>query len=297
MYEYWVAEMLVFYLGRYEEGIEFTTRLVTKCAQDIYLNCPVRARIFITLIAAYYELDALSYSDEIWAMIHTMETSIPLDEDTHQRLFFYRAGMHLYHNDYDNALAEGLKYIEICNRSAFRAAEAYDVLCHIRYLQGANQQAFEYAHLCQEACRRDGRSQALLANSLCWQASLLAFRGETEEAERLFLLGTAQAKRLNLPDEQGILKATCRYYDVIGAHERSLALWDEQIRAMNPNTAGRQTYFEIFLRRCFTLRKLDRLTEGDIEQTRQAAQRMRKPEPYLACLNVLFDGKTELPLY
>src|SRR5688572_2788138 len=85
-YEYWIAEMLIFYLGRYEEGLALATRLVAKSSQDIYVNCPVRGRVFITLIAVYFELDTLSYVDEIRAMIETLENDIPIDEDTYQRL-------------------------------------------------------------------------------------------------------------------------------------------------------------------------------------------------------------------
>ena len=53
----------------------------------------------------------------------------------------------------------------------------------------------------------------------------------------------------------------------------------------------------VFLRRCFVLRQMERLTEADIEQTRQAALRMRKPDRYLAQIEELHDGKTEIPRY
>src|SRR5262245_12168383 len=47
-YEYRIAEMLVFHLGRYEEGLELATKLVTRSSHESYLNCPVRSRVFIT---------------------------------------------------------------------------------------------------------------------------------------------------------------------------------------------------------------------------------------------------------
>jgi hypothetical protein len=91
------------------------------------------------------------------------------------------------------------------------------------------------------------------------------------------------------------LHGTCRYYEARGEYEKSLAMWDKHILLMNPKTPNRQTYFYIFLRRCFVLRKIGRLTEADIEQTRQAAQRMRKPEKYFAQIEELHNGKIEIP--
>jgi hypothetical protein len=79
--------------------------------------------------------------------------------------------------------------------------------------------------------------------------------------------------------------------------EASLALWDEQVRLMDPKTPNRQTNFYIFLRRCFVLRQLGRLMDADLEQVRQAALRMRKPERYFEQMKELTDGTTEIPRY
>jgi hypothetical protein len=53
----------------------------------------------------------------------------------------------------------------------------------------------------------------------------------------------------------------------------------------------------VFFRRCFLLRHLGRLTEADIEQTREAARHLHKPEKYFTLMEQLNDGKTELPRY
>ena len=119
-YEHWIASMLIFYLDRYEEGQALATRLVTKASQEAYLNCPVRARVYTTLVAAYLDIDCLSYLEEIRAMIDTLEQHIPLDEDTHQRLFAYRAYLWMQERDYDKAQVDALKYLEISASSNFR---------------------------------------------------------------------------------------------------------------------------------------------------------------------------------
>lgn len=295
-YEYRVVEVLLFHLARYEEGLELATKIVTKASQEAYLNCPARARVFITLISAYFETDGLSYIDEIMAMIETMEQHIPLDDDTHRRLFAYRAKVAMELRQYDKAMEDALKYLEISAESAFRCTHAYGILGHLAYLQHNDRQALTYTYLMQENAIR-ANQHASLAHSYGWQALLLLLLGETDEAQRLFTLAIAEANTLSLPKELNLLYGKCRYYDARGDYDKSLFLWDEQIQLMNPNTLHRQTYFYTFLRRCFVLRQMGRLTEMDVEQTRQAAQRMRKPEKYLALVEELYDGKTAIPRY
>jgi hypothetical protein len=294
-YEYWVGEMLVFYLSRYEEGLDFVTRIVTKASQETYLNCPVRARVFITLIAAYYAIDALSYVDEMQAMIETMDRQIPLDDDTHARLYAYRAEIEILISLYDAAMQDALKYLEMSDMPA-QEVQAYHILCSLTYLQHHDQQTLEYAYLMQQTAMQSSSNELLVA-SYCWQATMLSLKGEREEAERLFILGMAEANTLTLPDSQTILYGTCRYYEARGEYEKLLAMWDKQIQLMNPRTPNRQTYFYTFLRRCFVLRRLGRLSEADIEQTRQAALRMRKPEKYLARIDELHKDGIEIPRY
>ena len=44
-------------------------------------------------------------------------------------------------------------------------------------------------------------------------------------------------------------------------------------------------------------RRRPRLTEADIEQTRQAALGLRKPDKYLPSVDVLRDGSMAIPRY
>jgi hypothetical protein len=295
-YEYWVAEMLLFYLGHYEEGLELATKLVAKSSQPVYANCPVQARVYITLIAAYSQIDMLSYTDEITTMIETMEDSIPLDDDTHRRLQAFRVELCTVKGEYDKGFAEALKYMELSGNDNFRTTHAYQVLCHLSYLLKNDQQALEYAYLIQENANRSNRHAALV-NAHGWQATLLLLRGEAEESARLFLLSIAEANMLKLPPDQNFFRPRCRYYEAKGDYEQALALWDENVRMMNPQYPNRQGYFYTFLQRCFLLRYLNRLTDHDVELTRQAANRMHKPEKYLAVMESLHDGQTEIPRY
>jgi len=291
-----VVEMMMLSLARNEEAVDLATKLVTKVSQQAYINFPMRAWAFINLIIAYFELDALSYSDEIQAMIETLETRIPIDLDIHQRLYYFRARLWLGLREDGKAMTDALIHMDMSIQNDFRASYGYELLTHLNYLRHDDRNALDYAHLTEDKSLVSDHKVAL-TNSYYWQALFLALQGQTEAAHRLFVLGVAAAQSLNLPHDLSLLHGKCRYYEVKGDYEASLAVWDDQIRSMDQNTSKRQSYFYVFLHRCFVLRQLGRLTEADIVQTRQAALRLRKPDKYLPYIDTLHDGKLEIPRY
>lgn len=291
-----IVEMFMLSLARYEDAVEQAMKLVTKMSQDTFLNFPMRAWAFMNLIIAYFELDALSYSDEILAMIETLETRMPIDRDIHQRLYYYRSRLYLGLRDHDSAMKDALVHMEMTTGNPFRASYGYDLLTHLSYLAHDDRRAQEYAHLAQETSEQADHRVAL-ANSYYWQALFLHQQTQPEDAHRMFLRATAEAISLNLPQDLGLLRGKCRYYEAKGEYEASLAVWDDQIQRMDDRTPNRQSYFYVFLHRCFVLRQLDRLTEADITQTRQAALRLRQPDKYLPFIDELHNGKRQIPRY
>lgn len=295
-YEHGVARMLIHHLSRYEEGLEMAAHLVAKSSRAPYTNCPVRSRIYMTLIAAYLNTDALSYIDEVRAMLNTLEHEMPIDDDVHARIHSFRGNLWMDLKEYDKAWDETLKHLELSEQSPFRKTHAYRRLCYLSYLRHQDRQALDYAFLLEDMAQKaDYYSE--VAVSYFWQALFHTLNGDGKEAERLFMRGVAQATSLNLWKPENYTHIRCRYYEARGEYEKSLAVWDEQIQMMNPETSRREGNFYKFLRRCFVLRKLGRLKEIDVEHTRQAALRLHRPALYLALMEELHDGNTEIPRY
>jgi hypothetical protein len=295
-YEWWVASITIFELYLYEEGLDLAMKLVTKASRDAYLDFPFRAPVFLLLISVYFKLDGLSYIEEMKAMLETIETQMALDRDSHLRVFGYRADFWRLMGDQEKALETTSLYIEMSVNNDFRLTDGYETLCGLTYLQHRDQKALEYAHLTLDHALKSNR-RSLISHAYWWQACLLFLSGDPQEAERLFRLGLGEVRQLERPKNISLWDGACRYYETIGAYDRALLFWDEQVQLMNPKTQSQRDHFEIFLRRCFVLRAMGRLTEADIEQTRQAAQRMRKPEKYLVLVDELHDGKTDIPRY
>jgi hypothetical protein len=294
VYECWVIETLLFGLARYEEGLDLATKLVSKASQELYAECPAKAWAFYTLIAAYAFLDELSYTSETRAMIETVET-MALDEETYLRMIYQRSYTWWLDGNPAKAYEQILFYLDI-SQSSYRKTGGHDTLCYFYYLQGDDQKALENAHLTEEHAAKSGR-RSKVASAYWWQALLMHLRGETKEAERLFWRGIGEMNQLGYPKDIARWLGACRYYEMTGAYDKALLFWDEQVQLMNPKTPARQSYFTVFLRRCFVLRKLGRLTNADVEQTRQIALLMHKPEKYLALVDPLNDGSIEIPRY
>lgn len=295
-HEYWAAEMRLFYLARTKEALDYVTKLVTKASQSQYQECPVRARVYITLIAAYSAIDALSYEQETRDMMHYMEAEMPLDSDTHQRLQAYRARLCVEAKDYSLAEETALQYLNMSANSVFREADAYELLTEIMYLSGNEEKALEYAILCEQKAHMANSISNEVAGQL-WQALFHRKRGDEETAQRLFRRGMAQFAQLGIEKERGYYDMMCRFYEAGKEYEKSLAIRADQISKLKDTVGGQDLPFDAHRKRCIVLKQMGRLTPADMSLARDAAQSLRKPEKYLTKLTQLEDDSTVVPLY
>lgn len=292
-HEYWAAEMLLFYLVRVKEGLDFATKLVTKASTPRYADCPVRARVYITLVSAYYSVDALGYESEIRNMIEFLENDIPLDDDTHHRLQGYRARMWMHVEDYQKAEAETLKYLSMCVGRPYREADGYGVLAATMYYQRRDDKALEYAVLYEEKARR-AYIQSSIAGSTLWQALLYRLKGLETEAQQFFLRGMALLSTLGIEKEREYHDMMCRFYEAGKEYEKSLALRDEQLKKLGDVT-GQSILFEILRKRCLVLKQMGRLTPADVEAVTAEMNKLKHPDKYLHKLKEL--ESVTLPRY
>lgn len=294
-HEYWAAEMILFYLARYQEALDFTTKLVTKASQPQYKHCPICARVYITLIATYFNIDALGYEAEIQHMLEYMEEQLPLDDDTHQRLQGYRTRLWLELDDYPKAEEAGLKYLSMIVGNAYRETDAYGLLTHILYLHGRNDKAMDYAVLYEQKARV-ARKLSSQADSQLWQALFYRKNADEETAQQLFRRGLVQDSTLGVEKGGEYYDMRCRFYEAGQEYEKSLAMRDEQISKL-ANTTGQAVVFDAHRKRCLVLRHMGKLTPDDLEVARAATQQLKHPEKYLPKLDELEDESRQPSLY
>lgn len=295
-YGYRAAEILLFYLMRTKLALDYATNLVTRASQQQYEQCPIRARIFITLIWAYSAFNMLGYEEEIWDMIAYMEGEIPLDSDTHQRLQGLRALLYLLANNYRQAEEEALKYLEMSAGSIYREMSAYEMLAKILYRSGDEERAMEYAILCEQKAQ-ETRSLIHRVAAQLWQALFYRKRGDEVEAQRLFRRGVSQFSVLGVEKSGGYYDQLCRFYEAGKEYEKSLAIRDEQISKLQNTIDNEDALFDAYRKRCIVLKLMSKLRLADILLACDAAMNIRHSEKHLTRLAEIEHPASEPPLY
>jgi hypothetical protein len=287
-YEYWACEMLTYYVGDWQRGLDAATRLVAKLSQPRYVGCPVAGRAYITLMAIYYERDAYGYQKEINEMLNFMEKDIPMDEDTYQRLQYFRAGMAYELEDYEASEAELYKYLNLA-RSAFRQQSAYNLLLRIEIARKHFDLALSHAEQFEETAREGGLEMSIAEASL-WQAALNRKTGDAVAGSSHLMRGLTRASNLGVIKSREYFDAVGGYHEVGGDWEKALALRDEQIQYLdgrnNPDFIG-----DAHLKRCHVLHRMGKLTEADLQAARNAALELRDQAHYAKLLADVAAGK------
>lgn len=287
-FEYWTAETLVFYKSDYHTGLEHSIKMGAKAHQEAYQNCPVRARVYYTLMYVYYAMDAVGYEEKVREIIDFMEREIPLDDDTYQRMQYTRAGLEYAKDDYDAAEREIQYYLSITVGNAHRQSGGYNMLRQIAYARGKIAQSFDYAYSSSMNARR-ARLQNSIANALLWQAVCAIRLGQNERAAELHQQGIAQYDRYQLKKLPGYYNAVCEYLELSGNIEGALRLRQEEIANINQLGSIDYTAYA-HLQHCRLLGRLGHDVVDSLQTCYQAASNLLKPQFYLDKLKKIEAG-------
>ncbi len=286
---YWASEMQIYYVGDIDGGLDYATRNVAMAHKDQYVECPIRARVYITLIGVYTRIDPVGYADEIMDMVEFIEQQIPMDRDTHQRLQYYRAWMHVEFERYGPAMDEIMKYMDMCPFSAFRQQSGYGLLTYIEIDRFQYNEALPYAEQYEAAARR-ARFETGIVMGLLWRAALERKLGNETQAQSLLRQGLARAAGVELENNAGYYNAISSFYEAGEDLDKAIEMRDKLLAQFEKT--GRVTLItEALLQRCRLLKRQDKLTEAEIQRAKDAAARLKKPTLYLENLDKVIQGQ------
>ncbi|MEO0561032.1 MAG: hypothetical protein AAF125_02890 [Chloroflexota bacterium] len=285
---YWASEMQIYYVGDIDGGLDYAMRNVALAHKERYAECPIRARVYITLIGVYSRLDPVGYADEIFEMIEFIENEIPMDRDTHQRLQYYRAWMNVEFERYDAAMDEIMKYMDMCPFSSFRQQSGYGLLTYIEIDQGRYDAALPYAEQYEEAARR-AQFETGTVMGLLWQAALERKLGREIDAQAIFRQGMARAVGVELDMNAGYYNAIASFHEAGHELDKSVAMRDKLIKQFE-DTGRISLVCEALLQRARVLKKQDKLTDEEVQRVKDAAGKLRKPTLFLSNLDKVQQG-------
>lgn len=286
---YWASEMQIYYVGDIDGGLDYATRNVALAHKDAYIECPIRARVYITLIGVYTRIDPVGYATEIMDMVDFIEREIPMDRDTHQRLQYYRAWMHVEFERYEPALDEIMKYMDMCPYSAFRQQSGYGLLTYIEIDRFRYTDALPYAEQYEATARRASFETGVVMG-LLWRAALERKLGNETAAQGLLRQGLARAAGVELENNAGYYNAISSYYEAGGEFDKAIEMRDKLIRQFE-NTGRVTLITEALLQRCRLLQRQGKLTDAEVQRAKAAAARLKKPTLYLENLDKVVQGQ------
>lgn len=278
-FEYWCAETHIFYLTDYVTGLDRAVKVAAKAHKTAYLPCPVRARVYYTLLYVYFLMDAVGYEDKIREMVDFMTKEIPLDADTEQRIQYIRAGLAFSLEQYDVCEQETQRYLNMTLFNAHRQSGGYNMLRRLAYARGQIKLAFDYAYEYERRARQ-ARLQNSVAHALLSQAAYAQRLGQAERAQRLMEQGTAHHAQYGLQRMTSYYNHLCEYYELGGEMDTALALRDEQVA--NLHTIQSHDYVAYTWLQVVRLQaRAGRDFTDALQSAYEAARNLLKPQSYL----------------
>lgn len=227
-FDYWCAETLIFYQNDYRAGLDRAIKLGARAHQAQYKDCPVRGRVYYTLMYVYYAMDAIGYEDKIREMITYMENEIPLDEDTYHRMLYTQSSLAFALDDYEASQSIIETYLAITLGNEHRQSGGYNMLRMNAFAKGDIKQAMALAHT-GERYGRIARLENSVALSLLWQALYAHYLNEPDRAYTLYQQGQNHYAQFNLKPLPEYYNAVCQYLEKQGDMEQAIAMRQTQL--------------------------------------------------------------------
>ncbi len=287
-FDYWAAETYIFYLTDYKNGLDRAVKTAARAHKDAYLPCPVRARVYYTLVYAYFLIDSLGYEDKIREMLAYMQREIPLDTDTLQRMQYIKAGLAFALEDYDTCEQEIQVYMDMSIGNDHRESGGYNMLRRIAYARGDIKLAFSFAFQFEQRSRYS-RLQNSVSHSLLCQGAYAQMLGQPERAAQLIAQGKAHHERYGLKRMSTYFDHLCLYHELLEEHEESLRLRKEQLaEATEIDSIDYLSYVHLQYLRLRGRMGLE-LTEA-LQAARACTDKLLKPQQFLDKLKRIEDG-------
>jgi len=287
-YEYWQCEAYLFYLSDGPAAMKLAVKLTVEVRKPQYEHCPIRARIYRILGDTYLHTDSIGFADQIVKNLNYLENEVPLDRDTWQLIECKRTHLAIDAGQYREALEHAQIYLSRAQGYDFRMMDAYGLLCRVTYKLGDMTTMFEYAKLGEVHARRCTRLYQI-SNFQVWQAVCHHASGGEDLDRTLVRAAIRRAANLHQPF---CPEALCVYYEKRGDLDRALEVRHIQLNeAVKEGNAFDEVYLRILC--CQLMLRMDKPFEQDLTAAREATQKLRKPERFLAMLNRLSERQLD----
>lgn len=288
-FESWVCEVQVL-SANYLAALDSATRLVTASLRPEYSEHPCRPVVYFTLAWIYYYIDTHGYKSDILQALDTLESGMPLDEETHHRSIFLRAEIAFENEDYEQARRYNDRYMNLVDGNPFRESSGYGLQRELAYVNGDLPAALAAGRL-RELTARKAKLPTNAANSVLWEGVLLRHQSETGKAEASIQRGMSEYEALNLPKKAAYYRILAEYQVAQGDFEAAFMLRGKQL-AITIASGSLIKQFHCHLERCYLLNRMGRDVSEELTAAKHTAKRSKKPDFMLEKLDAVKVGRT-----
>jgi hypothetical protein len=284
----WV-EALLHFKRDHASALDLAMAGVTEARKPTNELFPGSLAAWDNLVTAYLGIDAEGYEEVIVQALDHLDREIPPEPDTPRYLLLARRETFAMELDrFKDAYDACMKALELASsdgsqsRAAHFATFVYCNLCKIASTIAAWDTLAEWAQVGEELAREVGH-HCELGEVLAWQAVAALQRGDREKAQRAYQTATAHMGRIRMPPKRGYFDALEAYHEKLGEFERALAARQAELEAIR----GQGRLLDEARVRCklaLWRARLGLLQADDLEQARQAAGKLRKPQRHLNLL-------------
>ena len=285
---YWVCDLYLFNLKNYDLGLGKAIQNFTLAHQPAYQNCAIIARVYLSVLNAYFRIDARGYITEIRQIMKYMSENVRLDQDTFLVLQHYTVSIHILYEEWDEAEQAALKYLDTAKGAREREVDAYYMLNVVAANKKQIEKAYAYA-IEQEKSARALKRFDIVATALIKQAAYHLKIGKKTEAENLY----QQARTIIDGFKSGRATGYYGYYALyqigLGNLEAALDLHDKQL-AEELSSRNYVDEIDIRIARLRLMGKLGRSLKDDLAIVYTLTKKLRAPEYYMEKLQKIERG-------
>jgi hypothetical protein len=290
--EHWRLSAMMYFKKDYRQVVELAVQNAVLAAKPEHAAFPGKLVIYSDLALAYSDVDPEGYADEVRKTLSYLDKELPQEPNEDRYLMLeIDCDFHLGLGDLKGARQAIARTMALAasgsrrRQGAHFSAFAFAALCWVACQEGDWRGVAESAEAGEECARIVGH-QMELCEFLAWQAVVARREKDELRARRLHFTAHTTMSRIRMPPNREYPDAMMLFPELGGDLDKALQVRDRELSA-NHNL-GRLAYLcEAHVKRCQLLAKMGRLQAADLDAARQAVQKLRKPERWLAEIDKL----------
>lgn len=281
-----ICDTLIFYANRPVEALHIAIE-ASVAVNRLTCSSDLKGNVFRVVLDASLYCDPIGYESRIHEVIDLIEQELNPDIDLWRLMQWARAYLELAMLNEDQAIHDGLEYVQRSGNDHFRLADAFSFLCEAHYYRKEFDKILPYALQGEEhANRSKNTTKRWYIEHKAWQAFCYLRNGDKLQADTAYRLCLSVRSQIAAKPYPAFYDAICAYLELDTQYDESMRMRDKQLgECLESQSPYRIT--ECRLRRYKLLKQMGQPFADEYQLAQQDASQLKKPEFFLKQLEQL----------